>query len=392
MAMTFITGIDSAYLDQINLKEGTAGYQIVEAIIGGNDVESLYSDDLTKILLNMRQDMPRINGTPIPVEETVVKFAKGDTQTASSEWLTKRGSFKHKVAPGYTVEVFDFSEKDIRDVRNLNKGSVAPLMDKIVKRTTSATNTYKNTYTPNSILADLLSGTSFRDELPALDGGTGRFWSNFGFARGEQYNNYLLPTATSMTRNHYLTIKGNSGQATQSTDIQRAIKLLKETVHYGKGGGSQKGVLVLGNYFTIQNLSNIYGDTLHQDKGIFGETIAMYDAYFKPVEGFHDDFLLFIDMSFEGKLIAHGINEDPEQRGFGMIIHNDTGAFEKLDDIKGNSLFIFEEENFVVNRLSGVLLDVNSSRANTNGEMTTDSETVLNTWIEALRDTYIDEK
>ena len=388
MAMTFITGIDSPALDQISLKEGTAGYQIVEAIVGGNDLASLASDDLTSVLMNMRMDMPRINGTPIPVEETVVKFAKGDTQTASTEWLTKRGSFKHKVAEGYTVEVFDFSDADIRAVRNLNKGSVAPLMDKILKRTESAVNAYKYTYTPNSMLADLLSGITFRDTLPALDNGTGKFWSNFGFARGESYNNYLLPTATSMTRNHYLTIKGNSGQALQSTDIQRALKLIKDTVHYGKGGGSQKGVLVLGNYFTIQNLSNVYGDAQNKDKGIFGETISMYDAYFKPIEGFHDDFLIFLDMSFEGKLLAHGINEDPEQRGFGMIMHNDTGTFEKFEDIKGSSLFIFEEENLVVNRLSGLILDVNPTRANTNGEMTTASETALNTWISALRDTY----
>ena len=114
----------------------------------------------------------------------------------------------------------------------------------------------------------------------------------------------------------------------------------------------------------------------------------MYDAYFKPIEGFHDDFLIFLDMSFEGKLLAHGINEDPEQRGFGMIMHNDTGTFEKFEDIKGSSLFIFEEENFIVNRLSGLILDVNPTRANTNGEMTTASETALNTWISALRDTY----
>lgn len=390
MAMTFITGIDSASLDQIKPAVGTDGYAIIEAIVGGNDQSTQASDDLTRILMGMRKDMPRINGTPIPVEETVVKFKKGDTQTASTQWLTKRGSFKHKVALGHTAEVFDFSDAEIRAVRNLNGGSTAPLMKKIVDRTKSAVNAYQNTYLPNSILADLLSGTSFRNTIPPLDGGTGKFWSEFGFARGEAYNNYLLPTATDMTRNHYLTIKGTSGTALSSLDIQRAITLVTETSHYGKGGGRQKGVAVLGNYFTIQNLANIYQYAGNKDMGIFGETITMYDAFFKPVVGWHSDFLVFIDMSYEEKLIAHGINADPEQVGFGMIVQDDQSTFEKFEDIKGNSLFIFEEENEIVNRLSGLILDVNSTRANTDGKMTTASETAINAWIGALRDSYED--
>ena len=145
---------------------------------------------------------------------------------------------------------------------------------------------------------------------------------------------------------------------------------------------------MLGNPFTIQNLSNIYNDTKNKDLGIFGEAIQMYDAYFKPIEGFHDDFLVFIDMSYEERLIAHGVNEDPEQRGFGIYAKKDLETFETFDDLRGEKLYIFEEENYFVNKLSALVMDVNPARANTNGKMTTASETVLNSWIANMRATY----
>ena len=382
MGFTYITGIDSVALDKIKTSNMAEDY--LDLIVGGNTEASMASQELSRVLENMRMEFPRKHGTPIPVEETVVKFADGDTQTATNSYLSRFGSFKTKIKDGKTAMIFDISDNDMRNLTSeqINK--------KIMRNTKAVVGTYQNYYRPYSVLCDMLTGTSFNDTIPALASGTekGMLDGIYGIARGELYNNYLLPTATSMNRNHFLTIKGAVNTPLSSSDIQRAIKLVKETTLYGRGGGSQAGVLVLGNPFTIQNLSNIYNDTKNKDLGIFGEAIQMYDAYFKPIEGFHDDFLVFIDMSYEERLIAHGVNEDPEQRGFGIYAKKDLETFETFDDLRGEKLYIFEEENYFVNKLSALVMDVNPARANTNGKMTTASETVLNSWIANMRATY----
>lgn len=382
MGFTYITGIDSVALDKIKTSNMAEDY--LDLIVGGNTEASMASQELSRVLENMRMEFPRKHGTPIPVEETVVKFADGDTQTATNSYLSRFGSFKTKIKDGKTAMIFDISDNDMRNLTSeqINK--------KIMRNTKAVVGTYQNYYRPYSVLCDMLTGTSFNDTIPVLASGTekGMLDGIYGIARGELYNNYLLPTATSMNRNHFLTIKGAVNTPLSSSDIQRAIKLVKETTLYGRGGGSQTGVLVLGNPFTIQNLSNIYNDTKNKDLGIFGEAIQMYDAYFKPIEGFHDDFLVFIDMSYEERLIAHGVNEDLEQRGFGIYAKKDLETFETFDDLRGEKLYIFEEENYFVNKLSALVMDVNPARANTNGEMTTASETVLNAWIANMRATY----
>ena len=383
MAFTYITGSDSVALDKIQNVSPT-GEEILGLITGGNTQDSLATKELARVMTALRVDMPRVFGTPIPVEETVVKFAEGDTQTASTEYLTKFSSFKTKITNGYTVDVYDVSDKDVRN------STSEKLMNKMLDKTRKAVGAYQNAYLPYSILSDLFTGATFLDTIPAKDTGTieGFASGKFGIARGEKYDNYLLPTATSNTRNHFLTIEGNANTPLASRDVQRAVKLLKETLHYGLGGGDQTGVLVLGNPFTIQNLSNIYNDTQNKDKGIFGETISMYDAFFKGIEGFHDDILVFIDMSYENRLLAHGVNEQIDQRGFGFYGKRDLTSFETYEDLRGEKLFIFEEENYFVNKLSVVVMDVNPTRANTGGIMDVASETVLNNWILAMRATY----
>ena len=220
------------------------------------------------------------------------------------------------------------------------------------------------------------------DKIPTLDGGTtglAGYKRAFGFARGEDYADFLTTADGVTTRNHYRTIKGATWT---TTDIIDAIDLVINTNMY-----SGQGVIVLGNPRTVQAVASLANAPENKDIEIFGRVTSALGADWKQVNGMHPDFLIFLDKGYlngSSPLLVRGVEVDEAQRGLGMMYKNDLKAFKSIVEMNGAKFRIFPEEWYMTYRLSGVILDTKAGRGDASGTMQAASVTALENWVSVL--------
>jgi hypothetical protein len=359
--------------------------EIFSTIVAGNTADIQNINETNRVLSAFEKDVPRVSGQAISFETLNIKFTKGDYQTASREFQSAWNSLTLAKAPGYNVGVLDLSDETILasqrgevDIEGLN-----------VKKVKNVMSFYVNSYLVGHRMHALITGNTLSPDLPTLQAdGTVMNYGTFGFARGGSYKDHVT-AGSPVVRNHYRCIKSATAVQVQSKDIMEAIKAIKTTKHYGKGGG-QKGVVVLGEYFTIQSIANVANsnDTKDIQFGINADdkiTVrSIYGAEFIPVEGMHSDYLIFLDKSYlNSGLIMRGHENAVNQMGLGLKYKENNQTFEKIEDLKGMDMRLFPEERFVIEKLSGLILDVNPDHFATTGVIGagTPAETQLKTWV-----------
>ncbi len=359
--------------------------EIFATVVAGNTADIQNINDTNRVLSAFEKDVPRVSGQAISFETLNIKFTKGDYQTASREFQSAWNSLRLSKHPGYNISVLDLSDETILasqrgevDIEGLN-----------VKKVQNVMSFYVNSYLPGHRMHALVTGNTLSMDLPAIQAdGTEMSYGTFGFARGGNYKNHVT-AGTNAVRNHYRCIKASSATQVQSKDIMDAVKLIKTTKHFGKGGG-QKGVVVLGEYFTIQSIANVANaqETKDIQFGLNSDdkiTVkSMYGAEFVSVEGMHSDYLIFLDKSYlNSGLIMRGHENSVKQVGLGLKYKENNQTFEKIEDLQGMDMRLYPEERFVIEKLSGLILDVNPDHFNTDGiiKTGTTAETQLKTWV-----------
>lgn len=380
MSLQIINGIHTAGIEVA--KNFDVAYDFLAVLKSGNTVEDQMQNEINQVLMPFVVDVERIDGQPLPVKEHNIRFTKGGVQTTAKEFLPYWSTFNLEKSQGRNVEIANFTDETLFEYKNLG---IDP-MEKVMEDMEGVYGVYNNAYLPNVMLKSLICGTTITDALPAIDNGTGQYTTSFGFARGESYDSYLHAKTTTKTMNLYRVIKTST---IAGTDIRTTAKMLRETKLFGKGGG-QKGIMAIGAPDTIQNLASMANSPENKDLGIFGDVTYMYGVNFKKVEGMHDGFLIFLDMSYMNRLIVRGVNKDPEQRGLTFIPKNDIQTFSTFKDFVGGKARIWEEEYYMPYRLSGAILGVDPTFADAGQIIKAGSpaELALEAWITALTEEY----
>jgi len=367
-----------------NVDYGSASDEFVGVfgeIVASNSLPMQFTTALNMILGQMEIEVPRKEGSPLPVEVHNVKFTQGSIQTSAKEFREYKDKFDTTRSVGYNVMNFDYDDETILQARNNGIDLDARELKKLMK----IRNTYINKYLPFSRLKAVITGTTEIDTIPTLDSGTtglAGYVRSFGFARGEDYADFLTTTDGVTTRNHYRTA---TTATYASTDITTCIDLIEDTNMY-----SGKGVIALGNPRTVQNVALLASANENKDISMFGELTDAFGAKWAKVPGMHKDFIIFLDMGYveaTGQpLLVRGVEIDEEQRGIGIVMKDDIKAFKSVIDMNGSKTRIFPEEWYQTYRLAGVILDINSARYDAGGVMTSGgaSEIALNAWVTTM--------
>jgi len=347
-------------------------------IIASNSQAVQFTNEINAVLAPMEVEVPRKNNSPLPVKVHNVKFAEGGVQTSAKEFRPYMDKFDMTKSQGKNVMVVQFDDETILEARN-NK---VDLDMQVLENIREIRGVYVNKYLAFSRLKAVITGTTLSDTIPTLDSGTtglAGYKRAFGFARGEDYSDFLTTADGVTTRNHYRTIKGSTWT---TTDITDAIDLVINTNVY-----SGQGVIVLGNPRTVQAVASLANAPENKDIEIFGRVTSALGADWKQVNGMHPDFLIFLDKGYlngSSPLLVRGVEVDEAQRGLGMMYKNDLKAFKSIVDMNGAKFRIFPEEWYMTYRLSGVILDTKAGRGHASGTMQADSVTALENWVAVL--------
>ena len=356
--------------------------EMLATIEGGNtqDVQNL--NRLNQLLSEYEIQVPRIDGTPIPVEEFNLYFTKGTIQSGAPEFRPYLTKFDMVKSEGYNVVAYNYDGDTIAEARNNGLN----LMSEALRKVQKAQTVYTNKYLPYHRLHALLNGNTQSSSLPAYDGGTGIYSTSFGWARGEDFSGFVPSTSNlGTTRNHYRVIADGAGIA--ETDISTCVELIEETDKY-----SGEGIIALAHSATINRVGQLFADTANYDDWVLGEIYGkpILGATFVEVPQMDRDFILFLDRGSLSDIIINGINKDEAQRGWGLFMMDNFERFQNIEDINGAKLRIFSEERYVANRLAGCILDVDTTRADAGGVMADggDSEIALEAFIAKLVNGY----
>jgi len=354
-------------------------------IVASNSLDVQFTNDLNRVLAPMEIQVPRINNTPLPVKVHNSKFTPGGVDTSAKEFRAYMDKFDMTKSRGYNIFNFDYSDETILEAQNYN----IDLDNEALQAMKTFRGTYINKYLPFSRLKSIITGTTQSDEVPTLDSGTAGlagYKRAFGFARGEDFADFLTTTDGVTTRNHYRTTVASTYS---STDITNAIDLITDTNMY-----SGKGVIALGNPRIIQNLALLANAPENADIAYFGNVTEMFGASFKKIEGFHKEFLIFLDKGYIEQsgtpLLVRGVEVTEAQRGFGIMIKNNLNSFETVSDMNGSKTRVFPEEWYMTYRLSGAILDIaGGTRADASGTMQEPSITALENWVTTMNSYFI---
>lgn len=435
MSMTIYTGrVNKGNIPNVEYMSDQT-LEILGEIRAGNTTMVQSLSILNSVLAPMEREVPRKDGSPLPVKIHNAKFTEGKIQTSAPEFRPYIDKFEMRKVPGYNTMAFDYDDETILEADN----NSIDLNAKALEQLRGIRTVYANKYLPFQRLKAIITGSTLVATAPITYGevrsgsflvgteyeikeagttdftligaansnvgtiftatgvGTGTglaevtasgfYTSQYGFARGEDYADFLTVTDGVTTRNHMRTI---TTTALTSTDITNLIDDIEDTNMY-----TGQGVIVLGHPRTIQNIASLSSAPENKDIAIFGEITEAYGATFKKVPGFHKDFLIFLDMGMMKELLVRGVEVDPSQRGWGLVYKNDIKAFNSVTDIQGAKVRVFPEEWYMTLRLSGGILDTNTSRYDASGYMqdgTGKSIEALNSWVSTMTNyfKYID--
>jgi len=352
-------------------------------ITASNSKAIQHTNALNMVLEPMEQITPRKEGTPLPIKVHNIKFTAGTIQTSAKEFRAYLDKFDLERSQGFNVMNFDYDDETILQSRNENINLNAKALDTL----RTIRNTYINRYLPFSRLKSIITGTTQSDTVPTLDGGTtglAGYKRSFGFARGEDYADFLTTTDGATTRNHYRALVGATYA---SSDITNMIDLIEDTNEY-----SGKGVIVLAHPRIVQQVALLANSLDNQDISIFGTVTEAFGAEWKKIPGMHKDFMIFLDKGYlEGigsPLLVRGVEIDEQQRGLGIVMKDDLKAFKSVVDMGGSKSRIFPEEWYQGNRLAGGILDIKAGRGDASGVMIADSITALEAWVTTMNGNF----
>lgn len=378
MALTIYTGRENIGTIP-NVEYGNADLQgVFGEIAASNALPVQLTNTLNMVLAPMEVEVPRKNGSPLPVKVHNVKFTEGGIQTSAKEFRPYMDKFDMTKSIGFNVMNFDYDDDTILEARN-NKIN---LDQKALNTLQNVRNVYINKYLAFQRLKAVITGSSLSDTIPTLDAGTtglAGYKRAFGFARGEDYADFLTVSDGVTTRNHYrTTVTGTLA----SSDITGLIDDIEDTNMY-----SGQGIIALAHPRIVQNIALLANAPENKDISIFGEITEAFGAMWKKVPGMHKDFIIFLDAGYVNgnqPLLVRGVEEDPEQRGIGIIMKDDIKAFKSVIDMNGSKTRIFPEEWYMTYRLAGGILDTNSARFDARGFMQAASVTALETWVSTM--------
>ena len=344
-----------------NFKLGDAGKDILDIIEIGNSKEIQGEETLNRILSGIEVEKAVGNGGKLPVEHFNVYFQEGGIETAAPEMKKYIEEFTIKQSMGMNVMAFDYSLED--EVRADNEGVDlnGEAQDKVAK----IAHAYTANYLPFARLAALITGCSLTAKCPTKDTSGDRGYAGaFGALRGEDVSDILLPTATDKKRNHYRTIKAT---ALTDEDIYACTRMLSSYRTY-----SRKGIIALAAPSTIQRvIGTVYQAPSNTDKVTVDGILPPqpFGCQWIPVNELEGhDFIIFLDAGRYDVLLRR-VEPSEKYRGLGILAKDNTTAFKGVTDIEGAKLRIFPEEWYLIGRESVVILDTNSTRNNSDGEM-----------------------
>lgn len=347
--------------DLPNFVTDGVGAKILDLIEIGNSKEVQSTEALNSILASIEQMKGVAKGSKLPIEHFNVYFQKGGIESATVEMKKYIEEFTIKHSIGFNVMAFDYSLEDEVQADNHGIDINAEAQDKVAK----ITRAYTGNYLPYARLTALLTGCSLSAKCPTKDSDGSRGYSgSFGFLRGEDVTDWLLPTAKDKKRNHYRTIKGS---AISEEDIYSIVRMLTSYKTYSK-----RGIMVLGSPSNIQKLlGNTYTAPTNIDE-------VVINGYVPPkpfgcewigvpeLEG--HDFFIFLD---KGKydILFRRVEPSEKYRGLGILTKDTTATFKTVTDIQGAKLRIFPEEWYLIGREAGAILDIDPTRKDASGEM-----------------------
>ena len=385
MAIEILNGVHTAGLEIENFDELVI--EMMTTLGAGNTVESQNVNTLNAILQPMEEVVERLDGHKLPIEYHDVKFTEGGIQTSAKEFREYYDSFTLGVSEGMNVQAYDFSTATVMAFKN--KG-INPLT-KEVKKLDKVVSSYRNTYLPLKRLGAFLTGSSLTTAIPSKDGGTGTYARAFGWARGEDFTGFVDSNIAGDTvRNHYRVIKGNVGDALSTEDLKDLIDSISDTKMFGAGVGGDQGIIALAHPRTVEDLFALANAPENKDRAIFEavDSVFMFGVDFVKVQGFHKDFILFLDKSYANQMLLHAVNPDETQRGIAIVPKEPKETFKTAYDLDGAKVHIFAEEFYVPYRLSGGILSINPAHATADGTMDTVGATALNAWADVLKGRY----
>jgi len=356
--------------------------EMVALIEAGNSVTNQNNNILNAILQPMERSVERKDGTPLPVEVHNVKFSEGGIMTSAKEFRPYMDKLELDRSVGYNVMNFNYDEETLLAAK---RGEINLEAQKL-KSTKAIMTVHTNKYLPYSRLKAVITGTTLSETIPTLDPGTTTgvfaYTRSFGFARGEDFCDFITVATGDAKRNFYRTTETGS---VADTDITNLADDLEAVDTY-----SRQGIVAFGHPRTVQNLGSLAKDTMNQDIEIFGDVAAtnMFGINWVKVPGFHPDFVIMLDMGKTEELLIRGIEkEDADQRGLGIVVMNDLTAFDSVQDLNGAKMRIFPEEWYMAMRLSGGILDTNELRGDVSGYMQDgggNSVEALELWITTM--------
>lgn len=341
------------------------------------------TNSINAVLAPMEATVPRKEGTLLPVKIHNIKFTKGGFNTDAKVFRPYLDAFKMEKAEGYNAKTYNFTADDLLQAENDERNIDAEILTDVK----AIRDHYIDKYLPNVRLKTLITGCSSVDTIPEKDDagnptkGIDGYKRCFGFARGEDYADFLYAGETNTVRDHYLTIKGTTFS---SDDIFRAIDLIEGTIEY-----SRRGILALAHPRTVQQLAALAQAPENKDIPIFGKITSAFGADWKGIEAFPKDLIIYLDKGYlDGTkpLIINGVEVSENQRGLGLVYENNLDLFKTMTDFKNAKFRIFPEERYMVNRLAGVVQTINPNHVETpnTGFMGNTAVTAINTWIAQL--------
>lgn len=382
--VTIINGVDNKGFKRDNFSN--VMLEMVTEIKLGNTVERQNMATLNAVLAPFEKVVPRIQGQRLPVKYHNIKFTEGSITAGAKECRDYIDEFILEKSIGYNVQAFDFSVDTLLEYENTGIDPLAEQVDKI----SAITNAYRNGYLTSHRLIAMMTGSTLRNTIPTYNNGSGKFTTQGGWARGEDYADIITSNVTGDTiRNHYRCIKGTNPTNLSLNDLDDLADSISGTDLFGQGSSGEEGIIALAHPRTIANIAKLVAnDGATKDGFIFG-TVAYNEisgVKYVGISTFHPDFVLMYDASYGRELILNAVEVSQRQRGLALVAKDKAEVFMVASDLNGAKMRIFPEERYVFNRLSGGIISINKAHAESGGVMTAGGagEIALNAWIDKI--------
>lgn len=379
MAITIINGVTDAGNLSDRYTRGSLAYLINLEIMQGNTVSSQHRIDLNALLDAFTVDTPMRDGQRINTNKYNVLWTSGGINSDAPMFKRKVASFTFE-REGFNLANFQF---DADMILSAEENGI-DLYQNVLEDITAARISYQENYLPNVKLLALIAGASVATEIQAVDAG-GDYESGFGPLRGEDCVDILRYPSATAEDNYRYGFRAKKGASLALSDLRDIVDYIE-----GFRGYTGNGIICLAKGSRINELGDLYNDTMNQDSVIFEDfteggirSKKIGDVEYISVPAMHKDFMVFIDMGKMRRLIYRIMSVRENQRGLALMSTKDLNLFDQIANMDGSKMHIFKEAYFNIMREAVVVLDVQNNE--TDGLFGATSVTAFNAWITALR-------